>query len=235
MSAAFASNVLNGKKTPPKDRLAKLCDVLELDVFERESVVRSVMLDAFGSRVLSGAQRSRMEPHKIQTRKVLTCPTKAVLSHWANLAVLDVLTLEEPYSDIEDLRVRLQLSVAEMKRVLSVLEGAGLIQSENGRWRKLDDHAYIAAGRSRSEIRGFHDMMIAKARAELNTQTTDEAYHRRLINGFTLTVNPKNIEPLKAKIVRFMDELSREACADVCSDIYQLNVQFFPLTQKVKE
>ena len=235
VSAAFLSKVMSGEKLPPRERLEKLCYLLELDVLEKEFVVKAVMLDSFGTKVLS---RIDAKPRKSigskGPRTTTDAPSRQVLGSWMNLAVLEGLTLRPPHCDPETLRIRLGISEAHWKQTIQTLLTAGLIEEQDGRYQKKDELLYIAGGRSRAEVRAFHEMMIQKARAELTEKTLQEDYERRLINGFTVAVNPNNLEHVKAKILRFLDEISREAAAGECVDVYQLNVQFFPLTKKAQ-
>lgn len=226
VSAAFASKMMAGQKLPPKDRLEKLSFLLELDVPEKEALVKAVRLDPFSARVLGDAKR------KTSPRKTSEAPARDILGHWANLAVLEGLTLDAPHDDPGALAERLGLSAGEMKKVLGTLARAGLIEEVDGTWCKRDQHLYVAGGRSRAEVRAFHLMMIEKAKAELG-KTGQEDFDRRLINGFTIAVNPEHLERLKSKIIDFLDELSREAAEGEPREVYQCNMQFFPLTKKL--
>lgn len=232
LSPAFVSKVLSGKKLPPKERLQKFSYVLELDVLEKEYVVKTLLLNDFGKAVIATGARRTAAKARAAPRKTSESPSKQVLSSWLNLALLEGLTLAPPHNSIEALRERLGVTAVALKRALETLAEAGLIQKADEQWQKSEKHIYFAGGRSRSEVRAFHDMMIAKARHELTAKTSPEDYQRRLINGFTMAVNPAHLERVKAKIIRFMDELSHEASDGECEDVYQLNVQFFPLTKK---
>jgi uncharacterized protein (TIGR02147 family) len=226
VSPAFASKVMSGQKLPPRERLEKLCYLLELDVLEKEAIIKAVLLDSFGAKFVSGEARSTR-------RQTAEASSRQLLAHWANLAVLEGLTLDPPMNDLAALRERLGLSPAELKRALDTLAEAGLIALVGDHWEKKDRHLYLAGGRSKAEVRAFHMMMIEKGKAELQ-KTTQADYERRLVNGFTLALNPDHLERLKAKIIDFLDELSREAGEGVPTDVYQCNVQFFPLTKALK-
>ncbi len=229
VSPAFISKVLAGLQPPPKDRLEELCYCLELDILEKEAVVKAVMLDGFSAKVLGKARHLKKSIHERKTNE--TTDTR-FLSSWANIAVLEGLTLTAPYSDLESLRERLDLTITEINHAIEILADAGMIHEIKGRLQKKDEHLYVAGARPRREVRKFHEMMILRARKELLEKFSDEDYQRRLINGFTLAVNPEHVERLKAKIIRFQDELSQEASEGPCTDVYQCNVQFFPLTKK---
>jgi DNA-binding MarR family transcriptional regulator len=228
VSPAFVSNMMAGKKLPPKNRLEKLSYCLELDVLEREQLVKLSLLAGLSPKLLG----HRPGPSLPQTRRTSEVSNRHLLASWANLAVLEGLTLDGAWSDLEELRGRLGLTAPALERVIETLAAAGVIEERHGRWVKKDEHLYLAGGRSRQEVRAFHEMMILKSRDELVTKTAQADFERRLINGFTLAMNPEKLEVLKAKIIEFMDELSREAAAGPCTEVYQCNFQFFPLTRK---
>ena len=72
--------------------------------------------------------------------------------------------------------------------------------------------------------------MIEKAKIELETKTFDSDFQKRLINGFTLAFNPANTEKVKAKLQELMSEISIAGSEGECTEVYQLNLQFFPLS-----
>jgi uncharacterized protein (TIGR02147 family) len=148
--------------------------------------------------------------------------------------VLEGITLAASWGDPKALQKRLRITSSEFKGAIATLSRAGLIEEIEGKWQKRDQHLYLAGGRSRAEIRAFHEMMIKKALEELKLKTAQEDYERRLINGFTFALNPEHIERLKGKIITFLDELAQEASEGECADVYQCNLQLFPLTSREK-
>jgi uncharacterized protein (TIGR02147 family) len=233
VSAPFVSNVVSGKRFLPTERLNDFSRILELDVHERELLMRATREQTFGPEPEEVS--SRKSRSNAGVRKTTEVKTKSLLSDWANLAVLEGLTLAPSPNQVDDLRTRLGLTPPQFKNALATLSALGLITTaEDGSYRKNDEHLYVAGGRSRKEVRDFHQMMIAKASAELRNKSAQEDYMRRLINGFTIAVNPSHIERLKIKMVEFMDQISQEASTGPCSEVYQLNLQFFPLTKQAK-
>lgn len=224
VSAAFVSNTLQGKRVPPRSRLEKFFYFLELDIPEREQVLKN--LGMFFTVALPSPPARKIRP-----RRTNEADNRGLLSSWANVAVLEGLTLGAPHRNPESLRARLGLNENDFRRVIKTLHQLGLIEESSGRWRKKETHLYVAGGRSRQEVREFHAAMIEKARAELVTKTTQIDYEHRLINGSTFALNPRQLDRLKAKIIGFLDELSREATRGPCRHVYQCNIQLFPLTR----
>lgn len=224
VSAPFVSAVMKGKRPPPKDRLEKLFVFLELDVHERRQLLESLVFAGAPSQALPTPP-----PKKgLRARKEIGAEM-GLLQSWKNLAVLEGLTLDPPWNEVPSLRARLRLTEQEMRAILKTLHSLGLAEEEQGQWRKKDELLYFSGGRSRQEVREFHDSLIQKAREELK-KADQKDYNRRLISGVTLTLNPRQLEALKARLLAFLDELSQEAGSGPCSEVYQCNVQLFPLT-----
>lgn len=225
VSAPFVSALMKGKRPPPKDRLEKLFVFLELDVHERRQLLQSVVFVGAPEQALPAPQR----PKGLKARKEIG-EEKGLLQSWKNLAVLEGLTLDPPYNEIPYLAASLGLSEQEMRAILETLRSLGLAHEEKGKWRKKDELLYFSGGRSRQEVREFHDSLIQKAREELK-KADQKDYNRRLISGVTFTLNPRQLEVLKARLLAFLDEISQEAGTGPCSEVYQCNVQLFPLTK----
>jgi hypothetical protein len=72
--------------------------------------------------------------------------------------------------------------------------------------------------------------MIKKAYEELS-RTTEKAFNERLITGFTMACDPTKIDVAKRAIFDFLSELSEQLSAERCTEVYQCNIQLFPLTK----
>ena len=230
LSSAFVSCMLSGKRKPPQGRLEKICYFLELDVLEKEVLIKDLVLDDYSAKILRGARRLKKNA---RPRATLAGSSKGLLALWVNIAVLEGLSLKPPHCEPENLAARLGISWTDVQKILAELAADGLIVEEDGCWRKTSRLLYVAGGRSRQEIRAFHGQMILKAHDELTKKISQQDFERRLINGFTFAMAPAHLERLKAKVIEFLDEFVQEASDGACEDVYQCNFQFFPLTRKL--
>ena len=55
-------------------------------------------------------------------------------------------------------------------------------------------------------------------------------FQRRLFTGFTFAFAPDRLDEAKNRILDFLSDLSSEMSQGSCSEVYQCNVQLFPLT-----
>jgi uncharacterized protein (TIGR02147 family) len=232
VSGAFVTNLLNGKKIVPMNRLRDLFRFLELDIMERQNLVRLAIVDLIGAE----AARYFVKPHgqELTMNRSMNIPRDSLLSNWWNIAVLEGISLQENKISEETLGRRLGLSHSQVKKSIDLLKDLDLVDvDESGQSRKKNSHIYLSSGRSRLEIRNHHTKMISMAIDEMQKKTADDDFHRRLITGFTLAVASERIEEAKIDIQLFLDSLSRKLSAGTCDQIYQINVQLFPLSKRI--
>jgi uncharacterized protein (TIGR02147 family) len=145
-----------------------------------------------------------------------------------------ILTLLDFYPFIDDYaslaaKVSPPITEAKAKKAVALLEQLGLIRkSADGPWQLT--HKIITTG--------DHCRSIAvKTFQEATMQLAIESLHRhppekRNISTVTITVAEKNIDRVNEVIADFRESLLQLARDEAHPDkVYQLNIQFFPLTQ----
>lgn len=231
VSAAFITNVLNGKKMPPRDRLPSLIRILELDVFEQKALSKAMLIQSETSKTIREFLSEELVL-KSKERKIVGSQTNFhFLSKWWYIAVLEALSLSGRKVTAKSIQKRLSLTELQFNEAITILLQEGLIEETPEGYKKKNDHLYYPTGRSKKSIRDFHGQMIQKAQEELK-KASEEDFARRFITGFTFSLNAEQVNGLKAKIAEFMEEVSREAGTANCDEVYQFNMQLFPLTKK---
>lgn len=233
VSATFISSMFNGKKLPPKDKIEKIAYLLEMDNHERSLFFKIVLLpESLPGSLESLIQNKGVNPNK--GRKEIVPDNKfGILSNWWNLALLEGFSLKEPLNNPEALQKRLNLTDQQMQEALAGFRYLGLIDETSGLIKKSEQHTYIPTGRSKAEVRNFHDQMISKSRVELK-KTEPQDFSRRYITGATFALNSAQLEQLKSIIANFLNEVTQTGGSGLCDEVYQCNVQLFPLTSSEK-
>ena len=67
------------------------------------------------------------------------------------------------------------------------------------------------------------------------TGTDDQAFKRRLITSVSFSMNPEKLTKGKERIMELIYEIADILSEGACTEIYQLNVQLYPLTNEIKE
>ena len=125
-----------------------------------------------------------------------------------------------------------EVSAAEVQQSLGFLTKAGLL-------KKAGDNAFVQAETSiagtpdatRLALRGMHRQM-----SKLATPAVDLPVDERHFSGVTMGLSRTSYE----RIAHVLDECRRQIIAIAAEDkdidqVYRLNLQLFPLTQRVKE
>ncbi len=144
-----------------------------------------------------------------------------------------ILTLLEFYSFTDDYKTLAQkvspsITEAQARKSIALLESLGLI-------RKKDDGSYFLT--NKLVTTGDHcRSILVRAYQEETIRLAAEALHRhppekRNISTVTITISEKNLEMINNLIKEFREALLKYAEAEKHPDqVYQLNVQLFPLT-----
>lgn len=227
VSSAYISHLLKGRQLPNINRIDEIARLLELDIMEKSRLAQLIVFD--GSEKIENLTLEKT--NDVLQRKQIEIALEKILSSWLHIALLEGLTLTPPHNNIKNLQKKLKISSSQIEKSLELLLQSQLIEKTENNFRKTHQHLYIPSGRSRSIIRNYHNQWITKAKENLNQKTSAQDFNNRLITGFTFAMNPKKLDQLKIKITNFLNELSQDASASDCTEVYQCNVQFFPVTQ----
>ena len=156
------------------------------------------------------------------------------LSDWYHVAILDLTLLKGFRSDVDWIAHRLGISPLQVKSATERLKRLGLLRTGPRGLKKT--HAKIAVPTDQSEkaIREFHAQMMDQAKAAMERPGRDE-FESREIGSATMAINARRIPRARKMIQRFRRELLEFMTAGECSELYQLNVQFFRLTREPSE
>lgn len=235
VSSVFMSNIFTGKKLIPAKKFEVFCKALELDNAEKTSLIQSLVLEknknksTFESLELSFKTNSQKG---VEGRKNSELSVN-LLTHWYYLAVLEGLSTRTGKKSIEQLAAKLKLSDYQLTDALHFLSSHKMIEQRDGKWSKVDSHLYFPVGKSKIAVRKFHQQMIQKALQDLASNTAEQQFSKRMFSGYTFSVDPKKINEVKLKFQQFLSEVTAEAGDGACTEVYQCNVQLFPLMEDV--
>lgn len=230
VSAAFISNIFNGKKLPPKDRLDRLIYLLEIDTHSKNQLIKSILIENQKNQSIKEFVQE-VPKAELKRNSIAHRYGDNFLSQWWFIAVLESLSLIKKNDPIDEMKKRLGLSDAQWNDAIKILKMEGLIEETEDGLKKVEAHLYLPTARTKKTIRNFHSQMIQKSLDEL--QKTDEMdFQRRLITGFTFALSREQLDGLKQKVITFLDEATQEAGKGECQDVYQFNLQLFPLTKE---
>jgi uncharacterized protein (TIGR02147 family) len=150
----------------------------------------------------------------------------ALISDWYHYAILFL--IECTNFDPRPARIarRLGISTETAKLALRRLVSSQLIREEAGGYVRLRDWISTSSDCASQAVRNFHIQMIDKAKAAVNEQDISD----RDISGMTLPMDPAKLALARREILKFRRRMARILHAKSPSLVYQLNIQFFRLS-----
>jgi uncharacterized protein (TIGR02147 family) len=156
-------------------------------------------------------------------------------SHWYMVAVRELVTLplfrEDP--DWIASQVRPEIKPEEAKKAVDELLKLGLLQrNPQGKLIATTANVSTADEVASKIVAHFHREMMNRAMDSVDTVSREN----REISALAMGVSEKTMKAVKERIQLFREELVSLVSQDECPNmVYQLNFQFFPLTQIIKE
>jgi len=227
LSSATLNLIINSKRLLPRKHTQNIGSSLGFDDLTQEYLEKAIERDWLRKRgikpeTVSAANLDYSEVQEIEGDAIL-------LKSWLHLAILEFSTCKNFREDLDFLSNQFRVSKSEVQMVLNDLETSGyLVRGKNG-LKKRDKKMRIPTKRSRQIIRNFHIQMLDKARHHLMTQHDSAAFQKRLVTGYTVAVNPKQIAKAKLILEKALLEASTQLVKGACTEVYQIQLQLFPL------
>lgn len=231
-SPNFILLVIQGKRNLTAESIKKISQFLELKTNEKEYFKNLVFLNQsesfedkleFSKKLLSSKSASE--------KTHLTQDLLNYYSNWINIVIREMTLLSNFKADPEWIqkKIRSDVSTKEIKDSLQTLINLQLLQ-------KTEQNSYKAAhvdlktpDELRSEfVRAFHYEMVNKA---IQTFTTVDKEFRD-ITSITVPISVELLPEIKKKISEFRHSIAEAAKNNPqATDVFQLNIQLFPLTK----
>lgn len=238
ISKSVLSRILSSERPVSVKLALHLSAVLELDENQSKRVLLAVIKSQSKNAKISKKLRAKLEhelnssltnEEQIQFTDVDIEQFK-MMCNWYHLAILNLMRLKNFKMNPLWIAQRLGISTTEVRDAIDRLTGLGLILETEGIFKRSSKSFYIKSNKSEFAIRKFHEQMIDKAKTELK-EISQERFGKRLINGITFTCAEEHIPLIKNRIDQFQDEILMMVSSTVPTQLYQMNMQFFPLTK----
>lgn len=240
-STGFLSSVLKGRRKLTDPVAGKLAAALNLKEKERDYFLCLVRY-ADGR---TTAEREKafegLSSFRVSGRlKTIGAGQYEFYRHWRHAAIRELVTLPgfKPNPIWIARQLNPKVTPAEVRGSLSLLAKLGMIKKDaKGRYKQTDsllwDEVSPESPAIRTlRVRGFHRQMIGLAAESLNRFKTEE----REVGGLTLAVSDSAAKEIRKRMNDFQKEIMEITGNDrvPASQIYQVNLQFFPLSNPAK-
>lgn len=228
VSAAFLSQVINGKRRLSEDRAETIAVRLGWNRARSERFIKFVRaeltsLPAIRERLLKEA---RVGKNRDRNFKSVSMNQFRVISDWYHFAILELSRLPNCKITPAIAAKRLGISEPLAGAAIARLKNLNLLVADGeGNLRKAIAN-YTTGNIPSVAIRNFHRQLLKKATAALETQNPIE----REISGVTMAIDPAKLPIAKKMIADFRRELmaTLEHC-ETPTAVYHLSVQLFRL------
>ena len=154
----------------------------------------------------------------------------SAISIWYHNAILSLLTLVKNKTTTPSIAKRFKLELFEAESALRRLQRLGLVKLKKNSWTAIYNYLKVPAAPS-AAIRLYHKQHLKKAAEAIDEQNFEE----RDFSNMTLTVDRTQLETAKKKIIDFHNEMAQLLEGKNPTEVYQLSVQLFRLSQPAEK
>lgn len=216
--------ILRGERNLPLKKSEKICDKLGLSPLERAQFITSLQLNrsALKSLALKGLDLNFKEIEENELGH-------KIISEWEHAALLTLFNLKNYKSDLGWMAAKLNISEARTKTVLDNLLKAGFVKKEKNNFISQQMHLKTSQDVQSRAIKQSHKESLQMALEKLDSVEM----LRRDFSSLTFAMNEERIQEAKQLIIEFRKQMNALMEDGRGSEVYQLSVQLFPLTNQI--
>ena len=235
IAPSFLSDIFKGKKPLPPKYLASVAKHLELDEIALEKLKFALLKEQCAPELASVlAQVKRKEPSLIGIPGEEVARDQFALLHaWYLLPLLDLTTCEGFSDDPDWIASKLGITSEQARGAWRILLELGCVAKTEKGWTKSTEHIRFPSKKSEPVIRDYHARALELAKAQLK-KTSERDFAERLISGMSVAVNPAKIEEARQRLQAAIVEVSQILTEGPCTEVFQVQAQMFPVTQREK-
>jgi uncharacterized protein (TIGR02147 family) len=234
-SSAFFKYVFEGQRNLTKSTLLKTCLAFGLKDKEAEYFEHLVFFNQAKTIKEKNLYFDRLTKLRgLFDVKRVEENQYAYYSQWYHSAVRELLAMVKPSGDPKALAHALLPSITpkQAQESMDLLQRLGFIRKDvQGGWKQTDPVLTTGNPIASQVVVQFQLMMLDLAREAYDRCAPEE----RLMSSTTLSVSEAAVDLFKKKIRQFRAELLEMARVEEKADrVYQLNLNFFPTSRKIR-
>lgn len=229
LSHPMLSQVLGGRRNLTRESASKLIEFLDFTEEQKEHFLAMVEYSTTKSQAYREILlRKLTELAPRNEALILNNDIFQIVKDWYHSPILELSRITglelTPKSIAQSLRLPELVAKSALDRLLKL----GLLKRVNGKLVKAASTILSTHEVPSASVREHHRQMIAKASEALEAQDIS----RRSITDMTIAISKDQVALAKAEIERFKGELSLKLNRTKSrTAVYQLNIQFFELTE----
>jgi uncharacterized protein (TIGR02147 family) len=236
-SPNFLKLVIEGQRNLGADSVPRFSGALGHDAAEAEFFADLVAFNQADSLAEKNRAFERIAAsRRFRSARRIDGDLFAYLSHWYNPAIRELAARSDFNEDPRWIASQLvpQISSAQAAEAMKLLLSLGLLVRDEASGRVLRGEPTLT---TEHEVRSlgaaaFHRQMLERAAESIETVPREQ----RDLAALTVCVSPETAAKVKQRIHQFREALAELCDADTAgSVVYQLNVQWFPMSQQKED
>lgn len=230
-SSNFIMLVIQGKRNLTEESLQRVVTGLRLNKQEEEFFRHLVFFNQAETLEEKNLYYRRLiRSRKLSELKPIERQQFEYYSAWYHPVIRELIASKDFDGTTEWIASRLSPSVtpAQVRRSIELLEGLGFIEKDGpDRWKQSSPIISTGPELTSLIVHNYHKLLLDLTKAKMDTLTTRE----RDVSALTLGVRKERIPELREKIREFRRDILKTVVADTePEEVFQLNIQFYPVT-----
>ncbi len=214
------SAVLNEKRPLPYHIAERVAQRLQLSPSEKLRFINSIKNRSLQNKK-DASQFSQTSPYQLKEEAHFK-----VISEWEHYAILSLCRLNKFKSDPQWIAQQLGITIERTKTCIENLVDSGLLSVNNGKLERVYSSVNTSSDVISSALKKAHREAIRLAFEKLEIIPIE----LRDFSTNTFPIKKENLLEAKLMIQQFNKDFSRFIESEEGDHVYQINIQFFPLT-----
>ena len=232
ISASHLSRTLAGQKKLSLATAQQISSALGHNPRESSHFANLIELEKANSEEKRARVLSRLAGKKASRTRIVSIETFKVISDWYHFAIIALTTTKGFQDNAHWIAKRLGIKPLEARFAIERLLSLGYLQETKKGLRAPDDDINITTtddipSAAIHENHRQHMEIAGRALREIEVEL-------REFNNLTLAMNISDVPKAKKAIRAFIDDFNDEFETIPSQELFQINVQFYPLTKSEK-
>lgn len=232
MSHSLLSMIMSGERPLTLNQAQKIAVSLNLSTHEEKKLMHLALVSLpdnakLGKKVRDDARKRMGNGQSFTT---LDSEKFQLIAKWYHFPILDLTFTKDFRSNVSWIAKRMGISAVEARGAVNRLLDLGLLEKKLGKLRKTQKNIQIESQKSKLAGRIYNEQVMDRAKLEMKN-TDQDAFMKRSITGLSIAIDEKSVEEAKEALSRFKSEFIQRFATEKATEVYQFNLQFFPITQ----
>lgn len=221
VSSGQLSEVLRGKRNLTNAFLEKFCSALKLSTDEKNALRRAFQSSQFSSNATFSSVLSAEQVESLADWKSF-----ALMSFFQTTLYTEIKKKSsKPTEQADAISKKINLPVAEVVRLLAVMNAAKLVCWRDGGWAPVLEDASTGVDIPNEALRNGYLEHLNLAAEKINVINVLQ----RDFSSVTLAMDPKDLDKAKKLLRAFRKDFVKKMEMGSKRAVFQMNIQFFPL------